>query len=130
MFKFRSLPQTYKIVFAISVFFLVNMAVSMNIGSLPSFSTYIIGFSVGVLCSFLGLAMQRKQRKFDATDLQMEISLDLCNQLSAMPVKVSKGLPPEIIHIVYAAKAYFGEANMPMNVVVDESPKTQTIIAV
>ncbi|WP_139313529.1 hypothetical protein [Rhodoferax antarcticus] len=83
MFKFRSISDSYKIALAISVFFLINCLVSMNIESMPSFATYIIGFTVGIVCCFVGLSLRRRH-EFTATDAQIEVALDLCKQLSAI----------------------------------------------
>jgi len=104
----------------ISVFFLINSAISLNIEILPSFGAYIVGFFIGVVCVFIGVMFNEQRREFDATDIQIEIAVDLCKQFSAIPAKIIKGTPSEIYHLVYATKAYFPENGKSIDVVFSE----------
>jgi hypothetical protein len=124
MFKFSTLSASYKIAFAVSVFFLVNAIVSMNIVLLPSFASYIIGFSVGIASGFAALQVHKRRTDFDANDVQIEVAIELVKQLSAMNVKTAtKAVPADVLALIYAAKAHFPEAAKPLQV---EGTQTDT----
>jgi hypothetical protein len=111
MFNFSKLSGSYKIALAISVFFLVNAIVSMNIVLLPSFASYIIGFSVGIASGFAAFEMHKRRTDFDANDVQIEAAIKLCKQFSALNVNTMTD-PSEVLALIYASKAHFPEGKI------------------
>ena len=103
------LPTTYRIALAIAVFFLANATISMGIDRFAPFAAYIVGFAVGLGSACFGLAFQKQRRVFFENDLQIQVGIDLCKQLAAVPTPIAKSTPAEVVHIIYAAKAYFPE---------------------
>lgn len=116
MFKFSALSDSYKIALAISLFFLINSVVSINISLLPSFTGYLIGFAVGITSGFVALHLHKSRQEFDASDVQIEVALDLCKQFSSLQSKTVKSTPCEVYQLIFAAKAHFPEASKPLYV--------------
>jgi len=119
----RSLSPAYRMAFFISVFFLVNSFITAYIDVFSPYASYICGFGIGVLAAVTGSAVHRRHRNVDATDVQVEIAVDLCKQMASLSADISKGLPSEIYHLVYASKAYFQEAGEVLEVGFNPSRK-------
>lgn len=114
-----------KIAIVISVFFLINSTISMNIALLPSFASYILGFSVGILSGYVGLMMLKRRKVFEASDVQIDIALDLCKQFSAVQGKLVKATPSEVYHLICAAKVHFPEAKP----ILESKPDVTDVVA-
>lgn len=104
------LSDNYKIAFLSSVFFLVNALVSSNLEKFDSLPAYLIGFTIGIASAFVGYSLNKRRRTFSETDVQIEVSVNLCKQLSVLPARVIKSTSPEVFHLICAAKAYYPEA--------------------
>jgi len=127
--SFSKMSDGYKIALLASLFFLVNAMVSSNLEKLSSLPAYLIGFVIGIASAFVGYSLNKERRTFLETDVQIEVAIGLCKQLSALPVRVVKSTPSEVSHFIYAAKAYYPEIPKSVEMAVPEvKPKTPVAV--
>jgi hypothetical protein len=111
------LSDSYKIALAVSLFFILNVVISSNLERFNSVSAYIVGFSIGIASAFFGFGLHKRRKTFVETDAQIEMSIELCKQLSVVAPRVIKATPAEVAHVIYAAKAFYCGVEKPAPVV-------------